>query len=240
MRKRSRSPARPGQRMPMPAAAASLRFAMRQHPAALFENGVDAPVERTRSLVNADASSDDLLRRKLHFIHDALPLWNFWRGARALELVPKRFCINVICKMLVLPWSAPGRQISGQRMEANLRGGFGKIFDHSPCGLRAPGRAEDHQAGASCGGGAWTVGSRQRCSQPVATMLGRQATLELLDIPWPGHVEGKITSSELGPDVGNGAVVHGRRPAIAKHPRIKIQCAVKSRPGKMSPLAVLA
>src|SRR3954462_3729212 len=71
-------------------------------------------------------------------------------------------------------------------------------------------------------------------------MLCRQATLEFLDIPWPGHIKRKVTPSKLGPDVGDRAVVHGRRPPLAKHSRIEIQCAAKSGSGKISPLTVLA
>src|SRR3954467_14137715 len=71
-------------------------------------------------------------------------------------------------------------------------------------------------------------------------MLCRQATLEFLDIPWPGHIKRKVTPSKLGPDVGDRAVVHGRRPPLAKHARIEIQCAAKSGAGKIAPLTVLA
>src|SRR3954447_5031139 len=100
MRRTRRSRTRRGLRIPTPASVVSLQFATRQHPPALLKNCVDAPVERLGSLVDAGSSGDDLLGRQLHFTHDAFPLGYLGRRTRTLELVPKRFCINIVRELL--------------------------------------------------------------------------------------------------------------------------------------------
>src|SRR5258706_8109006 len=124
-----------GLRSPMPRFAASWRPFTRQHPAPLLEDCIDPAVQCASSLLDVGASDNDLLGRLLHFIHDAFPLGNLWRGPGALQLVEESLGVDVACKFCALPRRAPGWKVPAQRMETNLHSRFRKILDQTPRSL---------------------------------------------------------------------------------------------------------
>ncbi len=98
------------------------------------------------------------------------------RNARAVHVGRER---------RVAPRAAPRRQVAGQRVEAQLDVGSRQVLDQLPravLGVRAPENDEARAAGDRRAG---PVRAGQRRGRPAVLQLGRQAALELADVPRP-------------------------------------------------------
>src|SRR5205085_1729237 len=165
------------------------------------EDPVRLRIERGGGLVDREIAVHRSLGNQPELGGDALPFRYLGRRLDALELFAKRASVDVVGESGLAPRRAPRRQIAGELVEATLNIGPRQVFDPLPRRLLDPRSAEDDEAGAAGDRWARSVGSGERRSHPALLQLGRQAALELADVPRAGDVEREVAARELVPDV---------------------------------------
>src|SRR5258705_448115 len=100
--------------------------AVREQPAALFEDPVGAPVELLDGLVHRDVAVHEALGHEANLRGDALPLRHFRRGLGTLQLVAKRPRVNVVDQAALAPRASPRRKVPREVVKTPLHRGLRK------------------------------------------------------------------------------------------------------------------
>ena len=91
-----------------------------------------------RGMTKERPLTHDLLGHDLHLVHDALPFGNRGRGLHAFELLPEGAGVGIVREARIGPGGAARRQVAGERVEALLHVGLGKILDEAPRRVLVP------------------------------------------------------------------------------------------------------
>src|SRR5204862_8367157 len=75
---------------------------------------------------------------------------------------------------------------------------------------------------------------------PRVLLVGRQAALELADVPGAGDVEREVAAAERVPDVGDGRTRKRRRPAAPEDLDVEAQGATKACAPEIPPAPAIA
>ena len=176
----------------------------REHPAPLLEDvGRRARRARVAAWSTVSSPCHRALGHQPHLGGDALPLGHLGRGLGALELVAERARVDVVGERARRATALRrGGRSPVSSWKRRCTSGRDKVFDQLPRRGLVPRRAEHHQARAA--GDRRARAARARAAAPSSSSpctLGRQAALELADVPRARDVEREVAAAELVPHV---------------------------------------